>query len=105
MVPGQLLTTTISTPIGSSRVVQLSLDSTALARAQVTEVSEVGSLVPGHLVLALITAVIPSGLNVKICGFYDGTIDLAHLDLKGSDIDEKYKIGKKVLSSISSRPC
>jgi len=60
----------------------------------------VGSILPGHLVTALVTAVVPSGLNVQVCAFYDGTIDLAHLGLAGSDIDDKYKVGKKVISLV-----
>jgi rRNA biogenesis protein RRP5 len=74
----------------------LTLDPTALRRAQLSEISNIGSILPGHAISALITAVTPSGLNVKVCGFFDGTIDLAHLGLGVEDIDEKYKIGKKV---------
>jgi len=79
---------------------QLSLDPAVLLKAQLTEASNVASILPGHLVSALVTAVVPSGLNVKICGFFDGTIDLTHLDLKGEDIDEKYKLGKKVCRQL-----
>jgi rRNA biogenesis protein RRP5 len=75
---------------------QLTTDSTALRRAQLSEVSNIGSILPGHAVSVLITAVTPSGLNVKVCGFFDGTIDLAHLGLGTAGIDEKYTIGKKV---------
>lgn len=46
------------------------------------------------------TAVVPSGLNVKICGFYDGTIDLAHLGLGEDDIEDRYNIGKKIKARI-----
>ena len=59
-------------------------------------------LLPGHLVSALITAVVPSGLNVKVCGFFDGTIDLAHLALGEEDIEDKYKLGKKVGTAPSA---
>ena len=78
------------------RVIHLTLDPPTLLKAQLSEVSNVGSILPGHLVSALITAVVPSGLNVKVCGFFDGTIDLIHLGLAGADIDEKFNIGKKV---------
>ncbi len=58
-------------------------------------------MLPGQLVSALITAVIPfSGLNVKIAGFYDGTIDMTHLGLDGKDIEQVYKIGKRVRARI-----
>ena len=96
MVVGQLVLATISTLTAGGRVINLSLDHLSLIRSQITEVSTVGSILPGHLVSALITAVVPSGLNLKICGFFDGTIDLAHLGLTAGAVEEKYKIGKKV---------
>lgn len=39
-------------------------------------------------------------MNVKICGFYDGTIDIAHLGLGEDDIDDRFKIGKKLKARI-----
>ncbi|OCF37082.1 rRNA biogenesis protein RRP5 [Kwoniella heveanensis CBS 569] len=100
LIPGQLLPATIKQLTAGGRVIQLSLDHTELIRSTVSEVTTVGSLIPGHLITALITAVVPSGLNVKVCGFYDGTIDLAHLPLGEADIEDKYKIGKKVRARI-----
>ncbi|EIW71695.1 hypothetical protein TREMEDRAFT_27162 [Tremella mesenterica DSM 1558] len=100
IVVGQLLPCTISASSAGGRVVQLSLDHQTLVRSEQKAVSEVGSLLPGHLVIALITAVVPSGLNVKISGFYDGTIEVAHLPLGDSDIDDKYKVGKKVQARV-----
>lgn len=67
-----------------------------LFASQITSASNVSSVLPGHLVSALITAVVPSGLNVKICGFYDGTIDLTHLGIGDEEVDSVFKIGKKV---------
>ena len=96
LVVGQLVPATISSLSAGGRVVNLSLDSQTLTRSLVSEASTVGSILPGHLVSALVTAVVSSGLNVKICGFFDGTIDIAHLGLAGADIDEKFKVGKKV---------
>ncbi|RXK36068.1 hypothetical protein M231_06662 [Tremella mesenterica] len=100
IVVGQLLPCTISASSAGGRVVQLSLDHQTLVRSEQKAVSEVGSLLPGHLVIALITAVVPSGLNVKISGFYDGTIEVAHLPLDDSDIEDKYKVGKKVQARV-----
>ncbi|WVW86696.1 hypothetical protein I302_108750 [Kwoniella bestiolae CBS 10118] len=100
LIPGQLLPATVSSLTAGGRVVQLSLDPLELTRSSTSEVSTVGSLTPGHLITALITAVVPLGLNVKVCGFYDGTIDLAHLPLGEDDVETKYKIGKKVRARI-----
>ncbi|ODO00747.1 rRNA biogenesis protein RRP5 [Cryptococcus wingfieldii CBS 7118] len=100
LIPGQLVPSTISSIAAGGRLVQLTLNPTELVRSQVSEVSTVGSLVPGHLVTALITAVVPSGLNVKVAGFFDGTLDFAHLPLGEDDVEEKYKIGKKIRARI-----
>lgn len=75
---------------------QLSLNNQTAVKGQLNEVSNVASILPGHLVSTLITAVMPSGLNVKIGGFFDGTIDLSHLPLGDKEIEEVYKVGKKV---------
>ncbi|WWC65653.1 uncharacterized protein I303_108274 [Kwoniella dejecticola CBS 10117] len=100
LIPGQLLPVTVSSLTAGGRVAQLSLEPLEITRSTVSEVTTVGSLTPGHLITALITAVVPSGLNVKVCGFYDGTIDLAHLPLGEDDVEEKYKIGKKIRARI-----
>lgn len=92
---------TITGTTAGGRIIQLSLDRSLYTKTSLSEVSNIASILPGQLVAALITAVVPSGLNLKICGFFDGTIDLAHLNLKGEDIDEKYKIGKKVSALVS----
>lgn len=67
-----------------------------LVESQLSEVSTVGSLLPGHQVSALVTAIEPAGLNVQICGFFEGTIDLAHIELTEDDLEDQFKIGKKV---------
>jgi rRNA biogenesis protein RRP5 len=96
LITSQLLPATIASTAAGGRVINLTLGPTEISHAQISEVSNVGSLVPGHQVSALITAVVPSGLNVKLCGFFDGTIDLTHLGLGGEDIEEKFRVGKKV---------
>ena len=60
------------------------------------------SLLPGHVVSALITSIVPStGLNLKIFGTFDSTIDLAHLPVSASaDLEDTYKIGRKVKARI-----
>lgn len=90
------MSTVISSMAAGGRVAQLSVDPEVLRSTQIGEVSTVGSLHPGHLVSALITAVESSGLNLKICGFFDGTVDLSHLGLGDQDIEEVYKVGRKV---------
>lgn len=87
---GQLVDVVVSDVKG--RIIHLSpVDA---ARATLSEVTSVGSVLPGHLVSALITAAVPSGLNVKLCGFFDGTIDLAHTG------NIEHKVGKKVKARV-----
>ena len=65
---------------------------------QLSEVSNVNSVVPGSLVSGLITGVQPSGLNLQILGFFNGTIDKFHLP--PGDVEENFKIGQKVKARV-----
>jgi rRNA biogenesis protein RRP5 len=96
LLPGQLIHAVISSVTAGGRVMQLSVNQDLIVESQLGEVSTVGSLLPGHQVSALITSVDNSGLNVQVCGFYEGTLDLAHLQLTEADIEDQFKVGKKV---------
>ncbi|ORX37905.1 putative rRNA processing-related protein [Kockovaella imperatae] len=100
LIPGQIVNCTVLEAPKGARVVQLGTDPADLTKSLLHEVSDVGSILPGHLTSVLVTAVIPTGLNVKVCGFFDGTIDMTHLGLKGEDIDERFKIGKKIRARV-----
>jgi rRNA biogenesis protein RRP5 len=50
------------------------------------------------LVSSLITSEQPSGLNLQILGFFDGTVDQFHLSLGAPD--KAFKIGKKVKARV-----
>jgi rRNA biogenesis protein RRP5 len=61
-------------------------------------VTNVRSVLPGTLVQSLITAVHPTGLNLQVLGFFEGTVDQIHLR---HDAPEKaYKVGKKVKARV-----
>lgn len=62
------------------------------------DISNVSSILPGVLVQALITSIVPSGLVVQILGSFDGTIDLYHLPSTSSPSD--FKVGKKVKARV-----
>lgn len=64
---------------------------------QVSELSSVASVLPGILVNALITAVLPAGLNVQVLGYFEGTLDHYHLGL--GDVVGRFKLGDKVRDS------
>ena len=65
---------------------------------QLSEVSNVKSILPGELVQGLITTVQPNGINLQILGFFAGTIDEFHL--KAGSIEDNYKVGKKVKARV-----
>jgi rRNA biogenesis protein RRP5 len=50
------------------------------------------------LVSSLITAEQPSGLNLQILGFFDGTVDQFHLSLGAPA--KAFKIGKKIKARV-----
>lgn len=53
------------------------------------------SVLPGSLVQSLVTAVLPSGLNLQILGFFEGTVNQIHLPP-----NETYKTGQKIKARI-----
>ncbi|KAI5448963.1 rRNA biogenesis protein rrp5 [Naganishia albida] len=96
---GQVLDFVVTSSNG--RLAQLTIDETQNKRTLGPDVyTNVSSILPGHLVNCLITAIIPAGLNVKISGFFDGTIDLTHLGIGDKDIEKEFKLGKKIKARI-----
>lgn len=62
------------------------------------EVTNVSSVLPGALVRAFVTAIVPSGLVVQLLGSFDGTINLYHIPSGSSPSD--FKVGKKIKARI-----
>lgn len=74
---------------------------------QLSNAASITSVLPATLVTALVTATLPSGLNVKFFGYFDGTIDKFHLN--GLDPEKNFKLGQKIKArvlwdSIASTP-
>lgn len=65
---------------------------------QLTEIGNVSSVLPGTLVQTLITAVHPTGFNLQVLGFFDGTVDEFHLPRKMTE--KSHKVGKKVKARV-----
>lgn len=65
---------------------------------QLSEVTNVSSILPGTLVQSLITAVHPTGLNLQVLGFFEGTVDQLHL--RHDATEKTYKVGKKVKARV-----
>lgn len=65
---------------------------------QLGNASSIASILPATLVTALITATLSSGLNVKFFGYFDGTIDLFHLN--GLNPETDFKVGQKIKARV-----
>ncbi|KAJ7492804.1 hypothetical protein FB451DRAFT_1022365 [Mycena latifolia] len=95
---GRLIDVAVVNVSSNGRTCNVSVDGATFSGSCLTEVTNANSVLPGTLVQGLITAVHPSGLNLQILGFFDGTVDQLHLR---SDASEKaYKIGKKVKARV-----
>lgn len=98
---GMLLELAVSSISKNGRTCTMSADQKSIHSATLTEASNPTSLLPGTLVQSLITAVGPTGVNLQVLGFYEGTVDRYHL-IPG-DPEENYKVGKKVKARILYR--
>lgn len=65
---------------------------------QLGTATSISSVLPGALVTALVTATLSSGLNVKFFGYFDGTIDLFHLNHQDPETD--FKVGQKIKARV-----
>ncbi|KAJ3550610.1 hypothetical protein NM688_g5035 [Phlebia brevispora] len=95
---GCVLDVSVSKMSPNGRTCTFSTVSQALRSSSLSEVSNVASVLPGALVQGLVTAVLPTGLNLQILGFYNGTIDQFHLP--AGDVEENFKVGQKVKARV-----
>ncbi|KAE9388874.1 hypothetical protein BT96DRAFT_1072340 [Gymnopus androsaceus JB14] len=91
---GQLLDATVSSISKNGRTCNVTLDPETFNSSTLTEIGNVSSVLPGTLVQTLITAVHPTGFNLQVLGFFDGTVDEFHLPHKMTE--KSHKVGKKV---------
>ncbi|KDQ63358.1 hypothetical protein JAAARDRAFT_694923 [Jaapia argillacea MUCL 33604] len=95
---GQLVEVSVSKMMGNGRTCNVSVDPAACNSVALSEVTNVTSLLPGTLVQSLVTAVVPTGLNLQVAGFFEGTVDQFHLP---PGLPEKnFKLGQKVKGRI-----
>ncbi|KAJ6604467.1 hypothetical protein DFH09DRAFT_1122792 [Mycena vulgaris] len=95
---GRLIDVTVANVSSNGRTCNVGIDIATFSGSCLTEVTNANSVLPGTLVQGLITAVHPSGLNLQILGFFDGTVDQLHLRPDASE--KAYKIGKKVKARV-----
>ncbi|CAO1632421.1 unnamed protein product [Jaminaea pallidilutea] len=103
--PGQVVQATVSSVAAKGRNFTASLQPSAVKTASLGPDSapSASALVPGCLVTGLITASLPVGLNVKLWGMFDATIDTFHLPAplpEGKEMHEVYKTGSKIRGRI-----
>ncbi|KDN33351.1 hypothetical protein RSAG8_13557, partial [Rhizoctonia solani AG-8 WAC10335] len=106
---GQVVTSTVVKLSENKRLCTLSTKSDAVQNASLTEATSAHALLPGALVSALVTAVVPSGLNLQVlsarivtwsAGYFGGTIELFHLPGGTDSIKEGDKVKARVLWDI-----
>ncbi|KAI9286089.1 hypothetical protein BC943DRAFT_322500 [Umbelopsis sp. AD052] len=101
LVEGQVIQCGITSVPENKRTVNVSLDPAQVAETTFDEpCSVINSIVPGNLISANVAAVYANGLVVSFMGFFEASIDLAHLDVKAQDIESKYKLGQKLKARI-----
>ncbi|KIM88562.1 hypothetical protein PILCRDRAFT_813517 [Piloderma croceum F 1598] len=92
---GRLIDVSVTKMSGNGRTCTVTVDSVTFTASSLSEITNITSLLPGMLVQSLITAVVPSGLNLQILGYFEGTVDQIHLQP-----GKKYKIGQKIKARI-----
>ncbi|CEL57234.1 rRNA biogenesis protein RRP5 OS=Saccharomyces cerevisiae (strain ATCC 204508 / S288c) GN=RRP5 PE=1 SV=1 [Rhizoctonia solani AG-1 IB] len=97
---GQVVSSTVVKLSENKRLCTLSTKSDAIHSASLTEATSAHALLPGTLVSALVTAVVPSGLNLQVLGYFGGTIELFHLPGGTDDIKEGDKVKARILWDI-----
>ncbi|KAF8746795.1 S1 RNA binding domain [Rhizoctonia solani] len=100
---GQVVSSTVVKLSENKRLCTLSVEPDAIQTASLTEATSAHALLPGTLVSALVTAVVPSGLNLQVLGYFGGTIELFHLP-SGADVKEGDKVKAEYCGIFLAQP-
>ncbi|KDE07886.1 hypothetical protein MVLG_01797 [Microbotryum lychnidis-dioicae p1A1 Lamole] len=95
---GQVISCRIKDVNENGRTCTVTVGEAEVTGSTVTAISSINSILPCARVTAIVTATLPSGLNVKLFGLFTGTIDWFHLD--GRDPETDFKIGQKLNARI-----
>lgn len=84
------------------RSFEVTLDPKTVTNTPIKHVPSITAILPGTLTKVLVTAALPTGLNVKLFGMFDATIDRFHLPQlpEGKDIQDVYKEGSKHVARV-----
>ncbi|CAE6455083.1 unnamed protein product [Rhizoctonia solani] len=97
---GQVVSATVVKLSENKRLCTLSTSPNAVQSACLTEATSANALLPGALVSALVTAVVPSGLNLQVLGYFGGTVELFHLPGGADSAKEGDKVKARILWDI-----
>lgn len=86
----------------SKRSFEATLDPKTVSTSPIKHTPSITAILPGTLTKVLVTAALPTGLNVKLFGMFDATIDRFHLPElpQGKDISDVYKEGSKHVARV-----
>ncbi|KIL00557.1 hypothetical protein PAXRUDRAFT_821549 [Paxillus rubicundulus Ve08.2h10] len=93
---GALIDVSVLKMSSNGRICTVTNDPTVFSSSSISEVTNVGSVLPGTSVRALVTAVAQDGLNLQILGFFDATADEYHLP----NVHGSLKMGQKVRARV-----
>lgn len=94
---GGVISARITKLAENGRTCTVSVSPNEIRSAQVQEAVGISALLPGTLVQGSISAITPSGLNVKFLGFFEGSVDSLHMLPTTA---HTYKVGEKVKARI-----
>ncbi|EST06611.1 Suppressor of forked [Kalmanozyma brasiliensis GHG001] len=86
----------------NKRSFEATLDPKTVTTSPIKHAPSITAILPGTLTKVLVTAALPTGLNVKLFGMFDATIDRFHLPElpEGKDIPDIYKEGSKHVARV-----
>ncbi|KAG2159661.1 uncharacterized protein EDB93DRAFT_5621 [Suillus bovinus] len=94
---GQLLDIAVVKMSGNEKICTVTVDPRVIQSSSITEVNNVTSVLPGTLGQALITGILPSGINLQILGFFNATADEFNVPANPTKV---FKIGQKVKARV-----
>ncbi|GAA6036062.1 hypothetical protein JCM8097_006594 [Rhodosporidiobolus ruineniae] len=99
---GQVILTRLTKLHANERTCSVTVEPADVAATVTDALGSITSVLPGQLVSALVTAVLPAGLNVKFHGYFDGTLDAFHLPplAAGQTFENQYKVGAKIKARV-----
>lgn len=94
---GGIITAKVTKLAENGRTCTVSVSPNEVRSAQLSEAVSISALLPGTLIQGTVSAITPSGLNVRFLGFFEGSVDNLHMLPTTA---HTYKVGEKVKARI-----